>query len=350
MSSSENQIFELSKMMASFNFLQGKKVTYGQLERFLKKQFKSGPLLVLSKANDLKFNNLQEQIDSTRFVWNKRTYGGHYKKETIDEVIGEIFSNNDLSKLSSLEKEVENKKFIYFQSGENSKQTFYILFELESPLEEKVISLFINFVRNISKGWSRLDELKKIENLVHVDDVTGLYNQRKLLKDLDLAIERFRELEERFSLLFIDIDHFKKVNDGHGHLVGTQLLSSLGSVLKDTLRESDLIYRYGGDEFVMVIPDVGADMGKIIGERVLNAVKLKHFEIDALSTSGGESHFDLTVSIGVATFPNDANSREEILNIADRMMYEAKKTGRGRVCYTAELLTNSSKTSKGNIE
>lgn len=336
--------------MASFNFLQGKKVTYGQLERFLKKQFNTGPLLVLSKANDLNFNNLQEQIDSTRFVWNKRTYGGHYNKKTIDEVIGEIFSSSNLTKVSSVEKEVDKKKFVYFQSGENSKQTFYILFELESAIDDKALSLFVNFVRNISKGWSRLDELKKIENLVHVDDVTGLYNQRKLLKDLDLAIERYRELEESFSLLFIDIDHFKKVNDGHGHLVGTQLLSSLGVVLKDTLRESDLIYRYGGDEFVMVIPDVGAEMGKIIGERVLKAVKAKHFEIDALSTSGGESHFDLSVSIGVATFPNDANNREEILNIADRMMYEAKKTGRGRVCYTTELLINDSKATKGNIE
>jgi diguanylate cyclase (GGDEF)-like protein len=125
--------------------------------------------------------------------------------------------------------------------------------------------------------------------------------------------------------------------------VGTQLLNALGNLLKTTLRESDLIYRYGGDEFVMLIPDVQGETGKAIGERVLNAVNKEKFKIGVPSLDQSTTEFSLTVSIGVATFPQDAKNKEEILSIADKMMYEAKQTGRGRVCYTKEILAEASK-------
>lgn len=333
-------IAQLAKLMATFNFLQGKKVTYGQLERFLKKSFKTGPLVVFSSPQDSSALKDRSVEDTVRISWNKRSYGGHYKKQHLDNIFKSVIGKESptLGKIN-----IEDKNFFIYTSGENQTQKFFGVFELQRDIDDEVLRLFNLFVGNISKGWSRLDELKKIENLVHVDDVTGLYNQRKLLKDIELAVERFSEFKEEFTILFIDIDHFKSVNDGHGHLVGTQLLNALGNLLKTTLRESDLIYRYGGDEFVMLIPDVEGATGKSIGERVLNAVKNEKFKIEVPSLSSKETEFKLTVSIGVATFPQDAKNREEILSIADKMMYEAKQSGRGRVCYTREILGDNSK-------
>ena len=326
---------KLAKLMASFNYLQGKKVTYGQIERFLKKEWSTGPFMIFSLPLNKEFNETRSAKELVRISWNRRSYGGHYPESLIDSFLKSLLLPE--VELGIIQK--EGRTFFLFESGETSTQKFYGFFEIKEDIEKESLKLLSQFLCSISKGWNRLDELKKVENLVHVDDVTGLYNQRKLLKDIDVAVERYKDFKEVFTILFIDIDHFKSVNDGHGHLVGTQLLSSLGQLLKNTLRESDLIYRYGGDEFVMIIPDVNGDTAKAIGERVLKVVKETPFSIDVGGKERKAETFNLTVSIGVATYPEDAETRVDILDIADKMMYEAKQSGRGRVCFTRELLS-----------
>ncbi len=328
---------DLAQMMATFNFHQGKKVSYSQIERFLKKSFKTGPMIIFSLPVDNGILQGKNDLKSIRFLWNKRSYGGHYQKRSIDLIMETVF-DQDYQKFSYSRVEVKEDSFILYKIGEVGNQKIFGLYQENEKVEDDLLSLFSVFMTNISKGWTLLDELKKVENLIHVDDVTGLYNQRKLLKDLDMAISRYKELKEEFSILFIDIDHFKQVNDGHGHLVGTHLLTAMGELLKKTLRESDLIYRYGGDEFVMLIPDVSHDIGKLIGNRVLDAVKEEVFNIQSQRDNTKFDSFNLSVSIGVATYPKDASNREDILSIADRMMYEAKQGGRGRVCFTSDLL------------
>lgn len=327
-----SSLSQLAKLMATFNFLQGKKVSYGQVERFLKKSWQTGPFIIFSCPLDRSHMSSRSPNELVRVSWNRRALGGHYKVDLIESFYPNILNENpDLGM-----KERGDKSYFLFECGETNSQKFYGFFELGPKIEEEALELLTLFLCNISKAWNRLDELKKVENLVHVDDVTGLYNQRKLLKDVDNAVERYKDFKEVFTILFIDVDHFKNVNDGHGHLVGTQILAQLGALLKKTLRESDLIYRYGGDEFVMIIPDVSGDTAKSIGDRVLNVVRDSTFLVDS---SNEKKEFNITVSIGVATFPDDAKNRTEVLEIADKMMYEAKKSGRGRVCYTREILS-----------
>ena len=95
-----------------------------------------------------------------------------------------------------------------------------------------------------------------MSSLAHTDDVTGLYNQRKLLRDLDQKIVHTLQTDGYFSLIFLDIDNFKNVNDGHGHIIGTKLLVQVAGVIRKVIRDTDYIYRYGGDEFVIILPEV----------------------------------------------------------------------------------------------
>lgn len=344
---SQSDMVLLAQYMASFNPMQGHKFLLGQVDRFLKKSYKSGPLVIFTLPVEESQLSGNFSWETTRLFWNKRSVGHDYPEDLFQDCVKKLISqDSDEGYLyNALEGE---RSFFIFPCGANEgpgAQKYYGFVELSRPLDRNVLHLFSKFMTTVMNSWFRLDELKKVENLIHVDDVTGLYNQRKLLKDLDAAIDRYKEVGEEFSVLFIDIDHFKSVNDGHGHLIGTKLLKSMGVLLKKVLRESDLIYRYGGDEFVIVIPDIGPDVAKTIGERVLVAVKEEAFNVED-KIPNELKNFNLSVSIGVSSFPTDANGREEILRIADRMMYEAKKSGRGKVCFTSEILNPEEKVSE----
>lgn len=160
--------------------------------------------------------------------------------------------------------------------------------------------------------------------LAITDDVTGLFNQRKLLSDLDFLVERFVSHGESFTALFIDLDHFKTVNDEFGHLVGSKLLSDIAGLIRKVVKGPGLIYRYGGDEFVVLLPQYSKIEGLKVGEKLLDIIKGTNFFY--------HPNYHLSASIGVAHLPGDAKTSEEIVNIADRMMYSAKKSGRGKIC------------------
>ena len=166
-----------------------------------------------------------------------------------------------------------------------------------------------------------------LTELSHRDEITNLFNQRKLYKDIDQAIETYQEEGIPFSFLFIDIDHFKSVNDGHGHLIGSNLLIQVGNLIKSQVREIDLVYRYGGDEFVVLLPKSTGPHACQVGERILEAIKGNKFKV------GDSIEKRLSVSIGVSDYPTTTSSREGVIKIADEMMYSAKKNGRGMVFY-----------------
>ncbi|MCP4911568.1 MAG: GGDEF domain-containing protein [Oligoflexia bacterium] len=313
----------------------GPKRLYGQLDRFLKNNCSSMPLLVLSLP--LKHSTLKKDpLKYARAIWNKGHAQRSYSDNNINTLLKEYLSKGEKEKYHCLS--LDDKEYCAFYCGKSETQLFVAIFKSKEKPEVDFLQRLTSFMENSNKCFLQLRDYKKLEDLVHIDDVTGLYNQRKLYKDLDSAVLRYKEMKEPFSVLFIDIDHFKSVNDGHGHLVGTQLLNDMASLLKLTLRESDLIYRYGGDEFVMIIPDVNSEIAEKIGHRILKAVKNEKFVVDDESSLEAESNdFALSVSIGIAAFPDDANTKEDVLLIADKMMYEAKKKGRGRVCFTSEI-------------
>ena len=161
----------------------------------------------------------------------------------------------------------------------------------------------------------------RIEELAITDELTGLYNRRYLLRTL----EKQRALANReglpFVLAFVDIDHFKQINDQHGHRIGDQVLVELAQLLRLSVREVDLAARYGGEEFVLLLSGMTLATAENALNRIRIAVMEEHFS---------ESSLPLTVSVGVAQY-HAGEEGDELLNRADRLLYEAKRAGRNRV-------------------
>jgi diguanylate cyclase (GGDEF)-like protein len=166
-----------------------------------------------------------------------------------------------------------------------------------------------------------------MRRLALTDEITGLWNQRRLSLDLEEKVEA----ESPFALLFIDIDFFKSVNDQFGHVHGSQLLIDMASILRRELRGSDLIYRYGGDEFIVLLPETNIEEAKQTALRLSVAIKANEFEVQ-------EKPYKLSLSVGLAVYPEDAKSARALIDFADQMMYMSKKSGRGKVFHVNEVL------------
>jgi diguanylate cyclase (GGDEF)-like protein len=164
-----------------------------------------------------------------------------------------------------------------------------------------------------------------------VDDVTDVYNARYLLQATEHEIQRAERYRKKLTVLFLDLDRFKLVNDHHGHLVGSQVLRQLSEVLAACIRQVDTLARYGGDEFTILLIDTEHEAGIAVAERIRSTVAETRFE------GGRGSPIHLEISIGVATYPEHSQRRDALLDAADKAMYLAKSRGRNCVCSAAAL-------------
>jgi len=164
-----------------------------------------------------------------------------------------------------------------------------------------------------------------------LDDVTEIYNARYLLAAADHEIRRAERYGSELSVVFLDLDRFKLVNDRHGHLVGSRTLRQLSKVLASCVRQVDTLARYGGDEFTIVLVDTPLEPAKQVAERIRRTVEETPFD------GGRSGALRLTLSAGVASYPIHGRTREELLDQADKAMYRAKSLGRNRVCSASDL-------------
>ncbi|EIC21337.1 diguanylate cyclase (GGDEF) domain-containing protein [Thiorhodovibrio frisius] len=165
----------------------------------------------------------------------------------------------------------------------------------------------------------------QLQHLVVIDPLTGLYNRRFGMARLSEEFQRATRGDAALSLLMLDIDHFKDVNDTHGHLIGDRVLIEVAQTLKGLSREGDIVLRYGGEEFLMLLPGATNDSGRILAERICHAIADQVVETAQL-------RLQVTISIGLACFPDqDAETPEALIALADRALYQAKEAGRNRV-------------------
>jgi diguanylate cyclase (GGDEF)-like protein len=192
----------------------------------------------------------------------------------------------------------------------------------ELPAERVARALLI--ARHAALALHNLGRLEEARDLAYVDDLTRLFNTRYL----DLTLDRELGSGKPFSVLFLDLDHFKLVNDQHGHLSGSQLLVEVGRVLRSCVRDEDVIARFGGDEYVVVLVGIDSGGGLKVAERIRRAIEDHRF----LSREGGRVR--ITASVGLASFPEHAQTKAELIDMADRAMYRGKRTTRN-VVYVA---------------
>ncbi|PYV09712.1 MAG: sensor domain-containing diguanylate cyclase [Acidobacteria bacterium] len=214
---------------------------------------------------------------------------------------------------------------------------------------EKILGV-IELVNFVGKGSFRKDDIPILKNLadyaaialenaryvqrIHeltiTDDCTSLYNARHLNFVLDAEIYRSTRYGYEFSVIFIDLDYFKQVNDTYGHLVGSRLLGMIGDVIKSHLRMIDYAFRYGGDEFVVLLPQTSKWNTLAVVKRIKDLMNSKvYFAEEGLNIR-------ITASFGIASFPIDGRTRKEILRRADEAMYLVKNTTRNNIALAGE--------------
>ncbi|HKF47426.1 MAG TPA: sensor domain-containing diguanylate cyclase [Terracidiphilus sp.] len=169
------------------------------------------------------------------------------------------------------------------------------------------------------------NDMARIQQLTITDDATGLYNVRHLYNVLARELQRSEHLRFPLSMAFLDLDRFKLVNDEHGHLVGSELLARTGQRLKELSRAADLCFRYGGDEFVILMPQTGAEAAMTEARRILDALMSTRFRMKS-----GMS-LRVSASVGLSTAPRDGTTVHAIIGRADTRMYAVKTDGRGQV-------------------
>jgi diguanylate cyclase (GGDEF)-like protein len=167
---------------------------------------------------------------------------------------------------------------------------------------------------------------QKVQELTVQDDHTGLFNSRHLKRTLDQEITRATRFGHPVSLIFFDLDYFKQVNDSHGHQAGSRVLAEVGKLLLGTLRSTDVPVRYGGDEFVVLLPETSKDQAMEAAKRLRREVAEHKF-----LASEPYGPLKVTASLGVASFPDDARTPEDLLRKADQAMYVVKQTRRDGV-------------------
>src|SRR5499425_1151880 len=167
--------------------------------------------------------------------------------------------------------------------------------------------------------------VKRIHELTIKDDCTSLYNARHMGFILDTEIYRSQRYNYEFSIVFIDLDHFKQVNDTHGHLVGSRLLAEIGDALKAHCRLIDFAFRYGGDEFVILLPQTSKENAINVAQRLHRLIR------ESIWLKGDGLNIRLTPSMGVASYPVDSRTKEGLLHLADEAMYLVKNTNRDSV-------------------
>ena len=258
---------------------------------------------------------LQEEFDKRRFpesLWKE-----------LEAEYGDTLYTELLYALTQLQFEDDEAK-IHWRSILDHREALERANERDLGLRVALADYFININPKVENPvLVEINLILKKEETALRDELTGLFNRRFFNRALHQEMDRSRRYQEPVSLLIMDIDHFKDFNDTHGHPAGDQVLREVAEQLKLTGRTIDHLTRYGGEEFAVILPRSNRNQAMIAAERFRRVVSEHHFL--------GRKDFHITVSGGVATFPQDAADGLQLLEKADQALYMAKHEGRNRM-------------------
>lgn len=188
------------------------------------------------------------------------------------------------------------------------------------------VQFFSEVAEQIAIAVEKAYIYKNARDISMRDELTGMYNRRYFFDYIEKELSRAKRYKKHFSVLMIDIDHFKNFNDKNGHLLGDDAIKQTAKLLSDKLRTADVVARYGGEEFVCLLPETAKDRAAIVAEKIRKAVENSKY-------NGGENQPSgkVSVTIGAATWPDDAKSAIELIDCADKALYLGKSRGRNMV-------------------
>jgi len=237
-----------------------------------------------------------------------------------DELVTSIRGTIDCPILQTLKVHT----FICLQLGQNGEKGFFQLARKTPPAfsteDMQFIETLASSMMTIVKNYQLYE--RQVQ-LATTDGMTQLYNHRYFQEALGREISRSRRYGAPVSLIYMDIDHFKKFNDTYGHQIGDEVLKLVSRTIKRNLRDSDVPCRYGGEELVAILPDTDQDGGYIAAEKIRTAIEAMRLPIDGKSVK-------VTISIGVASYPRNAETKEQLIEAADGALYIAKEGGRNQ--------------------
>jgi len=201
--------------------------------------------------------------------------------------------------------------------------------ELITPLKSGNIHFL---VEQSSLALENAGRYSVAKDLLNIDELTGLYNYRYLEISLEREIKRAERYGLSMAVIFLDVDMLKVVNDTYGHLTGSRALKEIGAVLKKSVREVDIVIRYGGDEYTIILIETGRQGASIVAERIRKTIDQHKFIL------GDSTEVRLTASLGFACFPEDTKSKLELLEMADRAMYHGKASGKNIVSHISDSI------------
>lgn len=207
-----------------------------------------------------------------------------------------------------------------------------ILADEYNKMVDRLKDSYDNLENLVSQRTADLENANsKLEKLALTDGLTGLYNHRHFMESFALELDRCERYGHKLTLMILDIDLFKKYNDTFGHLVGDEVLKCVATTLQGNVREVDFLARYGGEEFCIFLPEIDMEGAMIFAERQRESIEECDYCEKVASMSGNNANSNITISIGMATFPDHAGNVSDLIKIADDALYVAKDNGRNRV-------------------
>jgi diguanylate cyclase (GGDEF)-like protein len=197
---------------------------------------------------------------------------------------------------------------------------------LNRPITKSDVSSLMNYATQLGLAIESLRIHEKAMNLSLIDPLTELYNRRHFDKALAQEIKRCQRYKRAFSILLIDIDHFKRINDKYGHDAGDRVIRQVGNLLRNTLRNPDVVGRVGGEEFAVILPETPPQSITLVVKRLLKEMRGTIPDVPVMA----EKNEKVTFSIGLATYLKGSATGQTIMKLADQSMYQAKRNGRNR--------------------
>lgn len=293
-------------------------------ESYHKYLLQEDKVLTEKKALEEKFRELFTLYDMTKEITKS------FSEEDALHIFRQKLQQNvvfeDCRLLDPLSKEINDAKkdpqYIFFPLKGKKELLGYVVIKGAGGQEHDKITILVNQFALVLR---RISLYKEVERLAITDSLTQVFTRRYIMERFEEELDRARTKGSELAFLMLDVDFFKQVNDRHGHLVGDGVLRAVARCILENVREIDILGRYGGEEFCIILPDTDSAGAEYVAQRMRKAIE--NHAVDVY-----DIRIKVTASIGIAMFPRNGKKTGTLIDKADWALYRAKKMGRNRVC------------------